>query len=216
MRSKTIILCATILFLGNYSAHADDNESGPRFTPRPEISQNNYTSENRAEDRMDIKSYTEYEQREQCQHYRKPPRDYADGCVDTLMEEEIIVAVAPKTVSQKVVLPIVSSYTVLFDFDKSDIRNNEKATLNQIAKEIHKYHPKLVTVTGYTDSSGMENYNQTLSSEREQAVSTVLLTRGVMSQTLDHEARGEFEQAIETADGVKNQENRRVVIDFRR
>lgn len=168
------------------------------------------------QDRMDKKSYKQYEHREPCQHYRKPPRNYSDGCVSNMMEEEVVVASAPKPAPAEAVLPIVSSYTVLFDFDKSDIRGNEMATLDRVAREINQYHPKQVTVTGYTDSHGKAEYNQTLSREREQAVSGALLKRGIANQTLNREARGEYEQAVETADGVKNQENRRVVIDFRR
>ncbi|MCB9980378.1 MAG: OmpA family protein [Rhodospirillales bacterium] len=134
-----------------------------------------------------------------------------EGCTDVYKNEPVSLAVenAP-------VLPIVSSYTVLFDFDKSDIRGNEMSTLDRIAQEINTYHPKQVTVTGYTDSRGTERYNRTLSRHREEAVSNALMQRGIKNQTLDREARGEYEQAVQTADGVKNQENRRVVIDFRR
>lgn len=205
MKTKKIMLCALVLSLGACS------NSGPRYTPRAEISQNNYTQENRVEDRMDKKAYKEYEQREACQHYRKPPRNYNDNCVSNMMKEEVIIAAAPEAA-----LPIVRSYTVLFDFDKSDIRSNEMATLDRIAKEINQYRPRQVTVTGYTDSHGTADYNQTLSREREQSVSNALLKRGIANQTLNREARGEYEQAVKTADGVKNQENRRVVIDFRR
>jgi len=71
-------------------------------------------------------------------------------------------------------------------------------------------------VTGYTDSHGNVDYNQKLSYRREEAVSKALMMRGIKNQVLDREARGEYEQAVPTEDGVKNQENRRVVIDFRR
>ena len=78
------------------------------------------------------------------------------------------------------------------------------------------YNPQQVTVTGYTDSSGSADYNQDLSRRREQAVSRALLERGIANQALEREARGEYDQAIETPDDTRNQENRRVVIDFRR
>ena len=218
MKMKTILLGTVVLTLGSCSAHAGSYpyNSGPRFTPRADVSQDNYSQENRMEDRMDDKFYDEYEQREPCQNYRKLPRNYANDCFKKVIEDEIIVAVAPKPAPQKAVLPIVNSYTLLFDFDKSGIRSNEMATLDQITQEIKKYHPKQVTVTGYTDSHGTEDYNQTLSHQREQAVSSALLKRGIENQTIKREARGEYDQAVKTADGVKNQENRRVVVDFRR
>lgn len=215
MKTKAIMLC-TVAFLGACSAHNSMYQSsGPRYTPRPAISQNNYTQENRAEDRMDTKSYNEYEHREPCQAYRAVPRNYSDGCVSNMMKEDIVVAKA-KPVLAKVALPIVSSYTVLFDHGKSNIRVDENKTLDRAMGEIDKYGPLQVTVTGYTDSSGKADYNQTLSHEREQAVSKALMARGIKNQTLEREARGEYSQAVKTDDGVKNQENRRVVIDFRR
>lgn len=209
MRTKTIMLCTVALTLGACA------QSSPRYTPRAEISQNKYTQKERQQDLMDTKSYTEYEETEPCQHYRKPPRNYSDGCVSNMMKEDVVIAKA-KPEPAKAVLPVVSSYTVLFDFDKSDIRSNEIATLDRAMQEIDKYHPKQVTITGYTDSHGKAEYNQTLSHQREQAVSKALMMRGIDNQTLNHKSRGEYGQAVKTADGVKNQENRRVIIDFRR
>lgn len=200
MKRKTIMLCTAALALSACTG----SDSGPRYVPRPEISENNYTHENRVEDYMDKKSYNEYEEREQCSHYRRLPRNYVGICGDTT---QIETAYSGK---------VIRSYTILFDFDKSNVRQNEKATLDQIAKEISRYKPQQVTVTGYTDSHGKMDYNQKLSYRREEAVSKALLMRGIKNQILDREARGEYEQAVQTADGVKNQENRRVVIDFHR
>lgn len=213
MKIKTAMLCSVALTLGACSGSSSiEGLSGPRYTPRAEIYQNNYTAENRMEDRSDTETYNTYEEREPCQLYRKPPRNYSDNCVSNMMETEVVMAKEKPSAS----LPIVRSYTVLFDFDKSDLRANEDKTLDRAMNEISKYAPKQVTVTGYTDSHGDAVYNQTLSRQREQTVSAALQKRGIQNQTLEHEARGEYDQAVQTADGVKNQENRRVVIDFRR
>jgi outer membrane protein OmpA-like peptidoglycan-associated protein len=215
MKTKTILLCTVAITLCSYAANAESNVFGPRYVPRPTISQQNYTEKNRTEDRMDAKSYEEYEHRELCQRYRRLPRNYTDTCVRPV-EEEVVVTAASHKLAEMRLLPIVHSYTILFDFDKSDVRANEDETINQIIREIGRYHPKQITVTGYTDSSGDMSYNMDLSHRREQAVSAALLQRGIANQTLDREARGEHDQAVDTEDGVRNQENRRVVIDFRR
>ncbi len=212
MKTRTILLCTVALTLGACSSH-----SGPRYTPRADVQQKNYTNENHAQDRMDKKSYTQYEQREPCQNYRDLPRNMIDNCAKA--EEELELAtthMTSHTEQKQKALPIVSSYTVLFDHDKSNIRAGENETLDRAMREIDKYNPRQVTVTGYTDSSGKADYNQTLSREREQAVSKALLSRGIENQTLEREARGEYDQAVETKDGIRNQDNRRVVIDFRR
>lgn len=212
MKTRTILLCTVALTLGACSSH-----SGPRYTPRADVQQKNYTNENHAQDRMDKKSYTQYEQREPCQNYRDLPRNMIDNCAKA--EEELELAtthMTSHTEQKQKALPIVSSYTVLFDHDKSSIRAGENETLDRAMREIGKYNPAQVTVTGYTDSSGKADYNQTLSRKREQAVSKALLSRGIENQTLEREARGEYDQAVETKDGIRNQDNRRVVIDFRR
>ncbi len=219
MKTRTILLCTVALTLGACSSYNGMWESsGPRYTPRSDISQKNYTQGNNTEDRMDKKSYKQYEQREPCQNYRDLPRNMMDNCAKVEEEEMELASTQMSTHTQKQekVLPIVSSYTVLFDHDKSNIRANEMATLDRAMREISKYNPRQVTVTGYTDSSGKADYNQTLSREREQAVSKALLSRGIENQVLAREARGEYDQAVQTKDGIRNQDNRRVVIDFRR
>lgn len=219
MKIKTIMVCTVSLSLGACSSYGGHSLSGARFTPRQEISQNNYTEENRIEDHMDAVAYDKYEGRELCQHYRKPPRDFEDGCVTNLAQAEVMappVEQEEQPISENKLLPIVKSYTVLFNFDKSEIRSNEAATLDQAMRDITQYNPTQVTVAGYTDSMGTDDYNMNLSRQRERVVSAALIERGIANQVINREARGEDDQAVETNDGVKNQENRRVVIDFRR
>lgn len=217
MKTKTIMLCTVALTIG---ACSTDYGSGSRYVPRPEVAQGNSTETTRTQDDMDLVKYDRYEHRETCQRYRELPRNHDNGCVKEEPEKLIVTGVVQQQVPASAPVepldPIVRSYTVLFDFDKSDIRANENSTLDQAMNEIAKYQPTQVTVTGYTDSSGSDDYNQTLSSEREQAVSSALLKRGIESRMLDRHARGEHDQAVKTEDGVVNQENRRVVVDFRR
>lgn len=206
MKTKTILLCTVALSLAACSSYNNHPMSGPRYTPRAEISQSDYTQANRVADKMDAKSYREYEQREPCERYRRSPRNYSDGCVDN-KALPVEIGASPR---------VVSSYTILFDHDKSEFRSGGTETLDRAMNEISQYNPHLVTVTGYADSSGKSDYNQNLSHEREQAVSSALLERGIAHKTLNREARGEYDQAVQTEDGVRNQQNRRVVIDFLR
>lgn len=211
MKIKTLLLCTITLSVSAYSAHAQSLTSGPRYIPRAEISQKNYTPAHRMEDRSDAASYEAYEQREPCQSYRAVPRNYDANCAN-----KDVVPASTQNIEEARLLPIIRSYTVLFDFDKSAIRANENETLRQVMQEINKYDPRQVTVTGYADSSGAADYNQNLSRTREQSVSKALMERGIANQTLEREARGEYNQAVKTPDDTRNQENRRVVIDFRR
>jgi outer membrane protein OmpA-like peptidoglycan-associated protein len=218
MKIKAILLCSVAATLGAcHSSNPDYVGSGARYTPRAEITQKNYTVKNRVEDRIDKKSYESSEQREQCQYYRELPRHMADKCVKPEDGMELtMVQISSQTRQNDILLPIVSSYTILFDHDHFDVRSNQMRTIDKAMREIEEYNPTQVTVTGYTDSSGKADYNQSLSHKREQVVSKLLLERGIGNETIAREARGEFSQAVITEDGVRNQQNRRVVIDFRR
>ena len=198
MKTRTIFLYTAVLTLSACSSNG-----GPYYAPQANTSEQNYTTANHfAHDRMGQTSHKHYEQRKPCQNYCDMPRHMTNKCMHCEKHKKM--------------LPIVSSYTVLFDHDNSNIRLGENKTLDRAMREINQYQPNQITVTGYTDSSGRADYNQNLSCEREQAVSRALMARGIKSQTLERDARGEYEKATETKDGIRNQDNRRVVINFRR
>jgi OOP family OmpA-OmpF porin len=70
---------------------------------------------------------------------------------------------------------------VNFDFDKSTLRPDAVAILDQ-AVEILKNHPDMrVEVAGHTDSKGTEPYNQDLSDRRARAVYDYLSGHGIDS-----------------------------------
>ncbi|MBC7989574.1 MAG: OmpA family protein [Luteimonas sp.] len=68
---------------------------------------------------------------------------------------------------------------VNFDFDKSTLRPDAVAILNE-AIEILKRYPELrVEVAGHTDSKGTDAYNQALSERRARAVYDYLTSNGI-------------------------------------
>lgn len=216
-KSKFILIAAC----GLLSA-CSSNYSGPRYVPRPDIPLNEYTHANAYEDRIDRQKYNRYEERESCQHYRRLPRHSVElsNCIAVKAPPAPVVVAQQQTVTttttQNQLLPIVHTYTVHFNFDRSDIRKDQVATLDQISDEIEKYSPAQITVTGFTDTSGSVRYNQKLSERRAHSVTKALKSRHIVSQEVDEEGRGKTELAVPTGDGVKLEANRRVVVDFRR
>lgn len=167
-----------------------------------------------------------HQDRETCEGYETNPDNmaYVPSCIRVAPPTaEVIPVMAPQPAPAMVavapapdrLLPIIKSYPVYFNFDRSNIRDNETQTLNQVAQDIATYHPMQVTVTGHTDRAGSAKYNQALSERRAETVSKALTTRGVANQVINEQARGESDPAVQTADGVKLQENRRAMIDFR-
>jgi len=102
----------------------------------------------------------------------------------------------------------------LFDFDKSDIRADARAVIDQVladaaAQGIDRVR---ISATGHADRSGSEEYNLALSMRRADAVREALIARGIPAENITVASRGESENAVPTADGVKEQANRRVEI----
>lgn len=76
IKIKTLLMCSATLSLVGFSAQAETSLSGPRYTPRPAVAEQNYTASNHAQDHIDTERYDQYEHREPCQGYRKVPRQY--------------------------------------------------------------------------------------------------------------------------------------------
>ena len=67
-------------------------------------------------------------------------------------------------------------------------------------------------MTGHTDLSGSFDYNMGLSLRRADAVRDALIAGGVSPNQITTAGRGEAEPAVPTADGVREQANRRAEI----
>ncbi|WP_436870831.1 trimeric autotransporter adhesin/peptidogylcan-associated protein TpgA [Acinetobacter courvalinii] len=83
---------------------------------------------------------------------------------------------------------------VFFAFDRSDANAIEPGSANiaALADEIKKTDSPVV-VSGYTDRLGAFNYNQTLSSQRANTVTQLLIQQGVDPARIQVQAHGETE-----------------------
>jgi OmpA-OmpF porin, OOP family len=111
------------------------------------------------------------------------------------------------------VSPEPNRYIVLFDFDKSNINTAGQAVIDQVlADAAAKGVPVSISATGHADRSGSEDYNMALSLRRADSVREALIAGGIDGNAVTVAGRGESEPAVPTADGVKEQANRRVEI----
>jgi outer membrane protein OmpA-like peptidoglycan-associated protein len=156
-------------------------------------------------------------QREPCQHYQSPPPGFEmRGCDLYRTGSTVRTETRTETPPTKTVSETGSLYsTIYFDFDRSDIRPSEKVKIGHAAQEIKAYNPEKVTVSSYADTSGASDYNQELSERRARSVVEELSLYDIHAEVIDQDAYGETHLAVPTSDGVKMQENRRAVIDFK-
>ncbi|TVQ81845.1 MAG: OmpA family protein [Micavibrio sp.] len=177
------------------------------------------TEQNYRDNQQDWRVFTEYHRyREPCQHYVAPPDGYVIQNCNLYRVDRVAATSAVRTETTRVEqsAPAVPYYTILFDFDRSDIRPGERQKLAEAAREMQRYSLTNITIAGHTDSSGTAEYNQKLSERRADAVARELAGYGIKATIMDRHAHGERTQAVATADGVRMQENRRVIINFKR
>jgi opacity protein-like surface antigen len=106
--------------------------------------------------------------------------------------------------------PVV--FIVFFDWDKDTITPEGMQIVQQAADAYKGGAPVQIQVTGYTDRSGSAGYNQRLSERRANNVAKALAALGVPPASMVVSGRGENDNRVPTADGVREPQNRRVEI----
>lgn len=103
---------------------------------------------------------------------------------------------------------------VLFDSDKSTIRKEAEAGLQQLAASISKrYHEGAIRIYGYTDAKGSAGYNRELAEQRAEAVKAWLVDHAHISrEAISLHPVGESNPVASNATEAGRQQNRRVEI----
>jgi len=81
----------------------------------------------------------------------------------------------------------------LFSFDKSVVRSDQRSKLNELVASLKGTQYDSVSVIGYADRIGTNEYNQKLSERRANAVKAYLVRQGVPAGKINAEGRGESE-----------------------
>ena len=116
-------------------------------------------------------------------------------------------AMTPATVSR--------TYLVFFDWDRADLTPRARAIVNEAAQATTRVAVTRIEVAGHTDRSGTVPYNQGLSNRRAASVAAELVRLGVPRGAITTQAFGESRPLVQTADGVREPQNRRVEIVLR-
>jgi OmpA-OmpF porin, OOP family len=108
--------------------------------------------------------------------------------------------------------PDSSAAEVFFDWNLDNVTPEAMATLKQIVANRAVCNWGSFTVTGHTDTSGSNSYNDGLSIRRANNVAAGLEGQGVSRGEMMLSGTGEAGLKVETADGVREPTNRRVEI----
>lgn len=103
-------------------------------------------------------------------------------------------------------------FTVLFDFDSTQITNETLGELGLMADFIQTRSTNDIVLEGHTDSKGAENYNLKLSQDRANVAKDILVNRyGIDSMKLRPVGYGESHPVDTNNTDQGRQNNRRVV-----
>lgn len=99
-----------------------------------------------------------------------------------------------------------------FAFDRADIKPEFKPTLNKVAGVLRDDPNVRITIIGFTDSIGTEDYNLRLSMRRARATADYLISQGVSQDQILARGLGEAEPRASNETEAGRAQNRRVEI----
>lgn len=103
---------------------------------------------------------------------------------------------------------------VYFGWDEDTLTDRARQTLDGVLANYRAGGSPAVVLAGHADRSGSASYNVGLSQRRANRVRDYLAAGGVGGGSITTQAFGETRPAVETADGVREPDNRRVEITY--
>lgn len=100
-----------------------------------------------------------------------------------------------------------------FDFNKSVIKPEGKAKLDDLVGKIKDINLEVIIAVGHTDSVGSDAYNQKLSVRRSEAVKAYLVSKGIEKNRVYTEGKGEKQPVADNKTAEGRAKNRRVEIE---
>ena len=124
-----------------------------------------------------------------------------------MAEEEARLAAEAEALHQEK----MSLATIYFDYDRSDVREDQRSVMDENARKLREYQPEdRVVVEGHTDERGTIEYNLALGERRAQAVKVYLVDAGVAEGRVEIVSYGEERKAATGSGESALAQNRRV------
>ena len=152
------------------------------------------------------------------------PATAAPGCDGAIVAQAPAAAPAPAPVAAPAApapapapAPAATKVTyaadAFFDFDKSVIKPEGKAKLDDLVGKIKDINLEVIIAVGHTDSVGSDSYNQKLSVRRSEAVKAYLVSKGIEKNRVYTEGKGEKQPVADNKTAEGRAKNRRVEIE---
>lgn len=99
---------------------------------------------------------------------------------------------------------------VTFAHDKADLTFEAQNALNSVSQVLNNYPDSRIAITGYTDDTGSDAYNQRLSEVRAASVANYLALHGVNPARMSQQGMGESSPKVPNTSDANRAINRRV------
>jgi OOP family OmpA-OmpF porin len=104
---------------------------------------------------------------------------------------------------------------VNFDYNSANIRNEDNAELDALAKYLNSQKDINIAIEAHTDSKGSEKYNLNLSNKRAISAKNALVDLGVDPSRIEAIGYGESQPIANNNTEEGRKENRRIEVDFK-
>lgn len=135
---------------------------------------------------------------------------YMDSQAKKLEQELRSTGISVTQSGNNIVLNMPNSVT--FDVDQTELNNDAKRALFNVATVVNEYDETNINIYGYTDSSGSDSYNLRLSEVRAHAVGDFLSDNKVASSRISVTGKGEANPIASNDTESGRAQNRRVQI----
>ena len=123
----------------------------------------------------------------------------------------VVAPVAPP--APPAAIKVTYAADAFFDFNKSVIKPEGKAKLDDLVGKIKDINLEVIIAVGHTDAVGSDAYNQKLSIRRSEAVKAYLVSKGIEKNRVYTEGKGEKQPVADNKTSEGRAKNRRVEIE---
>jgi outer membrane protein OmpA-like peptidoglycan-associated protein len=120
----------------------------------------------------------------------------------------------PPSAPEPMTATIPRQFIVFFGFNKYNLTSEAMRVISEAVIAAKDTGSATVLITGHTDTVGSNTYNMRLSMRRSNTVKSEMVRQGIPSSAISASGKGETELLVQTADGVKEPQNRRATIDL--
>ena len=131
----------------------------------------------------------------------------------TECDPDLVKKPAPKAAPMPMVEKVTMAAETNFDFDKSVLKPEGKAKLDDLVGKLKAVNLEVIIAIGHTDSIGSKAYNQKLSVRRANSVKAYLVSKGIEANRIYTEGKGETQPIADNRTKEGRAKNRRVEIE---